>query len=109
MTEKIFEVNEKNFEAEVLQSDKPVMIDFWAPWCTQCKALDPLIAQLADLYSGRVGFGKCNLTENTAIAVTYGIRSVPFFLFFKNGNVAEQVYGTVSKSRLETILRKLTD
>ena len=107
MTEQIFEVNEKNFEAEVLHAAKPVMVDFWATWCTQCKALDPVIAQLADAYSGSVRFGKCNLTENMPLAAKYGIRSVPFLLFFKNGNVEEQLYGTASKAQIEKSLKKL--
>ncbi|MEE4356025.1 MAG: thioredoxin [Desulfococcaceae bacterium] len=109
MTEKIFDVDGKNFEDEVLRSEQAVMIDFWAPWCTQCKALEPLISQFAEKYAGQMRFAKCNLAENTDIAVKYGIRSVPFLLFIKKGEVAEQLHGMVSKPQLEKVFQKLTD
>jgi thioredoxin 1 len=85
------------------------MIDFWAPWCTQCKALTPLVEELAGAYGDKILFAQCNLTENTPIAVKYGIRSIPTFLFLKKGQVIEQLYGMISKNQFEKVLKTLTE
>ena len=101
-------VSDTSFAEEVLQSTQPVLVDFWAPWCGPCRMIAPVLDELAVEYKGRVKIVKVNVDENPIIADRYSIRSIPTLLFFKGGQVAEQVVGGVSKraltSRLDTLL-----
>ena len=101
-------VSDASFAEEVLQSTQPVLVDFWAPWCGPCRMIAPVLDELAVEYKGRVKIVKVNVDENPIIADRYSIRSIPTLLFFKGGQVAEQVVGGVSKraltSRLDTLL-----
>lgn len=101
------EITDANFETEVLQSDKPVMIDFWAVWCGPCRMIAPIVDEVAQEYDGKVKVGKVNVDENPGIAANYGIRSIPTLLFFTKGQVQEQVVGAVSKQQIVDILDKL--
>ncbi|HLW80001.1 MAG TPA: thioredoxin [Terriglobia bacterium] len=94
-----------NFDAEVLKSDKPVLVDFWAEWCTPCRMIGPTVDAVAEQYSGRATVGKVNVDESS-IASRFNIRSIPTLLLFKNGQVQEQVVGTTSKDNLVKILEK---
>jgi thioredoxin 1 len=107
MTEGIMEIEDSNFEDEVMKADQPVMIDFWAPWCGPCKALSPIIEELAATYGDKVKFTKCNVDDNPVTPGNFGIRSIPTLLFFKNGEVAEQIVGAVAKSKLEAAISKI--
>ena len=89
-----------NFKAEVLESSIPVMVDFYADWCGPCKKMAPLVEQLAEEFDGKVKIGKLNVDENQDIAGTYNVMSIPNFVFFKNGQVAEQVVGGMPKAAL---------
>lgn len=100
----ILEITEKNFEAEVTKSDKPVLIDFWAVWCGPCKAISPIVEELATEYDGKVKFGKCDVDNNQQIALKYGIRSIPTLLIFKGGKVVEQIIGAVPKQHIQSKL-----
>ena len=101
-------VSDTSFTQEVIQSTQPVLVDFWAPWCGPCRMIAPVLDELAVEYKGRVKIVKVNVDENPIIADRYSIRSIPTLLFFKGGQVAEQVVGGVSKraltSRLDTLL-----
>ena len=99
-------LSENNFEEEVIKSDQPVLVDFWAEWCGPCKMLGPVIEEIADGYSGRAKVGKVNVDQNQALAGKYGIRSIPTLMVFKDGNVVEQVVGVQSKQKIEEILDK---
>ncbi len=103
----MLEVEDGNFEAEVLKSDKPVLVDFWAPWCGPCKAIAPLVEELSKSYGDKIKFAKCNVDNNPVTPAKYGIKAIPTLIFFKAGNVANQITGMVAKSKLEEALTKL--
>jgi thioredoxin 1 len=107
MAEGILEIDDITFDAEVLKSDKPVLIDFWAPWCGPCRAISPLVEQLADEFGDKIKFVKCNVDDNPISPGKYGIRSIPTLMFFKDGNVVDQVIGIVAKSKLEEVINKI--
>ena len=95
----------ENFEEEVLKSDKPVLIDFWATWCGPCKMMGPVVEQLATEYEGRVKVGKVNVDEEMELAQKYQVMSIPAFLLFKDGKVEKQVMGARPKEDLEAMLQ----
>ncbi len=101
------QVNDKNFEDEVLQSDIPVLVDFWAPWCGPCKAIGPVVEELAEEYAERVKIVKMNVDESQATPGKYSIRAIPTLILFKGGEVVDQVTGAVAKSSLEQMMSKV--
>ena len=107
MAENIHEFTEANFEAEVLQSDKPVLIDFWAEWCVPCKMIAPAVEEVANENGDVLKVGKVNVDDNPAIASKYGIRSIPTLLIFKGGQVAEKMVGAVSKETMQEFVDKV--
>lgn len=100
--------NDSNFSTEVLESSVPVLVDFWAEWCGPCKAIGPIIDQLAQDVEGQAKVGKVNVDEARELAVKYGVRSIPFLLFFKNGEIKDQIVGAnVTKEQLKAKLLAL--
>ncbi len=91
---------DSNFEAEVLKSDKPVLVDFWAEWCGPCRMLTPIIDELHNEMEGKAVIGKVNVDENPGVSATYGVRSIPTLLIFKNGELVDKQVGVVPKSEL---------
>lgn len=104
--EGIVELSDSVFESEVINSDIPVLVDFWAPWCGPCKALAPVIDEISRDFDGQVKVGKVNVDENPEISMKFGIRSIPTLIVFKNGDVLEQVIGAVPKSEIEKAIQK---
>ncbi len=102
--ENVLVVTNSNFEGEVLKSDKPVMVDFWAPWCGPCKTIGPVIDEIANEYNGRAVVGKINIDDEGELARKYRVMSIPTLLFFKNGEVVERLIGARPKSDLTKIL-----
>ena len=100
----ITEITDATFDSEVLASDVPVLVDFWAPGCGPCRAIAPLLEELAAEYEGRAKIVKINVDDNTASAAKFGIRSIPNLILFKEGQVAEQIVGAVPKTRLAEAL-----
>ncbi len=100
-------LTEANFQTEVISASKPVLVDFWAPWCGPCRTLGPIVNEIADDYQGRVIVGKVNVDEAPALAQRYGIQAIPTLLFFSNGRVMDQGVGILSKSELSRRLDKL--
>ena len=97
-------LTDDNFDAEVISSDLPVLVDFWAEWCGPCKMIAPSIEELAGEFEGRAKIGKLDVDSNQVIAGKYGIRSIPSLLIFKDGEVAEQIVGAVPKNQLQSKL-----
>lgn len=100
----IVTLTQENFSQNVLQSQTPVLVDFWAEWCGPCKMIAPLLDELADEYDGKVKIGKINVDEQQSLAAQYGIRAIPTLLLFKQGQIAEQVVGAKSKRDLKASL-----
>ncbi len=103
---KPIEVTDSNFQAEVLKSDKPVLVDFWAEWCGPCKMVAPVVEELAKEYDGKLKVGKMDVDSNQATSMQFGIRSIPTLLIFKGGVVVDQIVGAVPKSKLAEKLVK---
>ena len=104
MSEHIHHVTDDTFDAEVLQSQSPVLVDYWAEWCGPCKAIAPTLEEVAKEYSGKLKIAKVNVDENQAIPRKYGIRGIPTLMLFKNGNIEATKVGALSKSQLTAFL-----
>lgn len=108
MADSVKEFTDGNFEGEVINSDIPVLVDFWAVWCMPCKMVAPIVAEVAVEYSGKIKVGKLDVDKNPGVAVKYGIRSIPSLLIFKSGEVAQMVIGAVPKqqiiAKIETVI-----
>jgi len=100
MAENIDAVSDATFENEVLKSPVPVLIDFWAPWCGPCKAIAPIVAELAGEYAGKLKIVKMNVDENPRTPAQYGVRGIPNLILFKDGTVQQQIVGAVPKAHL---------
>lgn len=102
----IFEFTDQNFEEQVLKSDKPVLVDFWAVWCGPCRAIAPTVEAIAHEYSNRAKVGKVNVDENMSVTSRYRITGIPALLLFKNGQVQEQITGVQPKENLVKMLER---
>ena len=94
------EFSDSNFEQEVLKSDTPVLVDFWAEWCGPCRMIGPLVEELATEYEGKAKIGKMNIDDNPGTPMKYGVRSIPTLLVFKNGEVVDKIVGAVPKGTI---------
>jgi thioredoxin 1 len=106
MSEFVKEVTDQSFEQEVLQSDRPVLIDFWAEWCTPCKALAPTVEAVAREFDGKVKFVKLDIDSSPQVPVRYGVKGIPTLLLFKSGNEADRAVGNQSKERISQMLNR---
>ena len=104
MSENVKEITSINFSNEVLKSDTPVLVDFWAEWCGPCRAIGPVVEEIANDYDGKVSVGKLNVDNENQLAMEYGVRSIPALLIFNNGTVVNQIVGAVTKNRITDIL-----
>ena len=100
MTDNIKTISDASFEADILPSDKPVLVDFWAEWCGPCKMVAPVIDEVAKEYAGKVNFAKMDVDSNQATPAKFGIRGIPTLILFKNGAIVSQKVGALSKSQL---------
>ena len=105
-SEKIIILTKDNFEQEVMKSDKPVMVDFWAQWCGPCRAVGPIMDEIAEEYDGRANVGKINVDEEGELAAKFRIMSIPTIMVFKGGQAAEKIIGVRTKAELSEILLK---
>ncbi len=107
MAQGIIDIDDSSFDTEIMQSDKPAVVDFWAPWCGPCKAIGPVMEELAGSYGEKVKFAKCNVDDNPVTPGKFGIKAIPTLIFFKEGKVVDQITGMVAKSKLEDSLNSL--
>ena len=103
---KVITVSDAEFEQSVIQSDKPVLVDFWAEWCQPCKMLAPTVEELAGEYEDKILVGKLNVDDNPSIATQFGIRGIPTLLFFKGGKVVQQMVGVKSKAEIKKVIEE---
>ena len=103
----LLEVTDENFEAEIVKSDIPVMVDFWAEWCGPCKMVGPVVEELSKEYAGKIKIGKMDVDKNRETPAKFGIRSIPTLMLFKNGELAQTIIGAQPKSYIEEELKKV--
>ena len=104
MSDKIVHVTDGSFEDDVLKAEDPVLVDYWAEWCGPCKAIAPILGEIAEEYAGRLRIAKLNIDENPSTPPKYGIRGIPTLMLFKDGNVEATKVGALSKSQLSAFL-----
>lgn len=107
MAQNIIELDDDSFEEKVLNSDKAVMVDFWAPWCGPCKAIGPTVEALEKEYGDKMTFAKVNVDENPISPSKYGVQAIPTLIFFKKGEIADQITGMVAKEKLEEAIKSV--
>ncbi len=105
-SDKVLEITDAQFDADVLKSATPILVDFWATWCAPCKAIAPVLDQLAEEYEGKIKIGKVNVDENPATPGQYGVRGIPTMILFKDGEIVDQLVGAVPKNQVENLLQK---
>lgn len=102
----VVELSDSNFEEEVINSDLPVLVDFWAPWCGPCRAITPIVEEVSSAYKEQLKVGKVNVDENQETTMKFGIRSIPTLIVFKGGEAIEQIIGAVPKGEIERAIEK---
>ncbi len=107
MTDKVIHTSDSGFEEEVLKSDVPVLVDFWAEWCMPCRMIAPSLLDLSDEFDGKIKIAKLDVDSNPQIAGQYGVRSIPTLLFFKAGTVVNQIIGAVPKSVIKEKIQEI--
>jgi len=107
MAGNVGEISDSNFDAEVLKSKIPCLVDFWAPWCGPCKSIAPTLEEIANEYAGKIRVCKLNVDENPQTPTQFNVKGIPNLIFFKNGKVVEQIVGAVPKEQLITAIAKL--
>ena len=107
MSDKAVPVTDNTFEEEILKSDLPALVDFWASWCAPCRMVSPIIEELAEEYKGRLKVAKLNVDDNINTPAQYGVRGIPALLLFKNGELVDQIIGAVSKTNLVQFIEKV--
>jgi thioredoxin 1 len=105
-SENITTITDSNFDSEVLKSSQPVLIDFWATWCGPCRAIAPVVEQLAKEYAGKLKVGKVDIDQHPKTPTTYEVRSIPTLLLFKDGKVVGQIVGAVARPKIEELIKK---
>ena len=106
MTNNLVEITDDNFDTEVLESELPVLVDFWAEWCGPCKMISPIVEEIASDYNGKVKVGKVNIDYNQQVAMTYGIRGIPTMLLFKDGELKATKVGATTKSNIVSWIKE---
>ncbi len=105
-SDKVIQISDSEFDSKVLGGDLPCLVDFWAPWCGPCKAIGPVIDELAEEFDGKVQIAKMNVDDNPATPGKFGIRAIPTLILFKNGEVVDQITGAVGKAQLTDLIGK---
>jgi thioredoxin 1 len=106
--ENLYHVTDGDFDQQVLQSDIPALVDFWAAWCGPCRTVGPIVEELAEEYKGKVKVAKLDVDNNKEIASKYGVRGIPTLMLFKDGQIVDQIVGAVPKSRIKELLDKVS-
>lgn len=106
MAENIIEVTDSNFDSMIIQSDVPALVDFWAAWCAPCKAIAPIVEEVAGQYDGKVRVAKMNVDDNPSTPGKYGVRGIPTLILFKDGKVVDQLVGAVPKNQITDLIEK---
>jgi thioredoxin 1 len=106
MSEGILTLTDKEFDAQVLKAGTPTLVDFWAEWCAPCRALTPVIEEIANTYQGKLQVGKMNIDEHPDVPSQYAVRAIPTLLLFKGGQVVDQIVGLVPKAKLDAMIAK---
>jgi len=104
--EKVLTLTKDNFKSAILESDQPALVDFWAPWCSPCRMIAPVVDELAAEYDGKAKVGKVNVDDNREIAIEYGVMSIPTLIVFKGGQAVDRIVGFKPKNELKAILDK---
>jgi len=106
MKKNILDIDDRTFEPQVLRSDKPVLVDFWAPWCGPCNSIEPVVEKLAEAYGDQIRFARCNVDHNPKTPAKYGVKGIPTLMFFKGGKLVDKLTGMVPRSIIEDAIRK---